>query len=57
MNIGNLGFQLVGMMRKEMTPEIERAIKNCNSFKQLHRAGKNFKYRHYKAVRIKREEI
>ena len=42
MNIGNLGFQSVGMMRKEMTPEIERAIKNCNSLKQLHTVGKNF---------------
>jgi len=27
MSIVNLGFQSVGMMRKEMTPEIERAIK------------------------------
>ena len=42
MSIVNLGFQSVGMMRKEMTPEIERAIKNCNSLKQLRRAGKNF---------------
>jgi len=27
MSIVNLGFQSVGMMRKEMTPEIERAVK------------------------------
>jgi len=33
MRIGNLDFQPVGMMRKEMTPEIESAIKNCNSLK------------------------
>ena len=41
MSILNLGFRSVGMMRKEMTPEIGRKIKHCNSLKQLRRAGKN----------------
>ena len=40
MSIVNLGFQSVGMMRKEMTPQIEKALKNCNSLKQLRSAGK-----------------
>ena len=32
----------MGMMRKEMTPQIEKALKTCSSLKQLRSAGKNF---------------
>ena len=35
MSIVNLGLQSIGLMRKEMSSEAEKALKNCNSLKQL----------------------
>ena len=35
MSVVNLGLQSVGVMRKEMPAEAEKAIKNCNSLKQI----------------------
>lgn len=39
----NLGLQSVGVMRKEMPAEAEKAIKNCNSLKQIQSAGDKFR--------------
>ena len=35
MSIVNFGVQSVGIMQKEMPAEAERALKNCNSLKQV----------------------
>lgn len=43
MSIVNLGLQSVGLMRSEMSSVAEKALKNCNSLKQLRSAGVNFK--------------
>ena len=43
MSIVNLGLQSIGLMRKEMSSEAEKALKNCNSLKQLRSAGEPFR--------------
>ena len=43
MSVVNLGLQSVGVMRKEMPAEAEKAIKNCNSLKQIWSAGDKFR--------------
>ena len=43
MSIVNLGLQSVGLMRKEMSSDAEKALKNCNSLKQLRSAGEHHK--------------
>ena len=43
MSIVNLGLQSVGVMRKEMPTEAEKALKNCNSLKQIRSAGEMFR--------------
>ena len=42
MSIVNLGLQSIGLMRKEMSSEAEKALKNCNSLKQIRSAGEPF---------------
>ena len=44
MSVINLGLQCVGMMRKEGSPEFEKAIKNANNLNAL-REATNIKYR------------
>ena len=43
MSIVNLGLQSVGLMRKEMNSDAEKALKNCNSLKQIRSAGQLYK--------------
>ena len=43
MSIVNLGLQSVGLMRKEMNLDAEKALKNCNSLKQIRSAGEKYK--------------
>ena len=43
MSIVNLGLQSVGLMRKEMSSDAEKALKNCNSLKQIRSAGAEYK--------------
>ena len=43
MSIVNLGLQSIGLMRKEVSSEAEKALKNCNSLKQLRSAGEPFR--------------
>lgn len=43
MSIVNLGLQSIGLMRKEMNSAAEKALKNCNSLKQLRSSGESFK--------------
>lgn len=43
MSIVNLGLQSVGLMRKEVSPEAEKALKNKNSLKQIRSVGENVK--------------
>ncbi len=41
MSLINLGLQCVGMMRKEMAPEDEATIANCNSMAQHRKVAKS----------------
>lgn len=43
MSTVNLGLQSTGLMRKEKSTAAEKALKNCNSIKQLCTAGQQFK--------------
>jgi len=43
MSIVNLGLQSMGVMQIEMPPEAEKALKNCNSLKQIRSAGDKFR--------------
>ena len=43
MSVVNLGLQSVGLMRKEMNSDAEKALKNCNSLKQIRSAGEKYK--------------
>ena len=43
MSVVNLGLQSVGLMRKEMSSNAEKALKNCNSLKQIRSVGEPFK--------------
>ena len=43
MSIVNLGLQCVGMMRKEGSPEFERAIKHANNLSQVREASSKYK--------------
>ena len=42
MSIVNLGLQSLGVMRKEMSAEAEKALKNCNSLKSIRSVGERF---------------
>ena len=39
----NLGLQSIGLMRKEMNTNAEKALRNCNSLKQIHSTGEQYK--------------
>ena len=39
MSILNLGFQSIGLMRKEADPQVEATISKCNNMKELRRAA------------------
>lgn len=43
MSIVNFGLQSVGIMRKEMPAEAEKALKHCNSLKWIWSVGDSFK--------------
>ncbi len=43
MSIVNFRLQSIGLMRKEMSSEAEKALKNCNSLKQIRSAGEPFR--------------
>ena len=43
MSIVNLVLQSVGLMRKEMSSDTKKALKNCNSLKQIPSAGEQYK--------------
>ena len=43
MSIVNLGLQSVGLVQKEMSLDAEKALKNCNSMKQVRSAGEQYK--------------
>ena len=43
MSVVNLGLHSVGLMRKEMNSDAEKALKNCNSLKQIRSAGEKYK--------------
>ena len=41
MSVLNLALQGVGLMRKEMPPQFEAAIRSCKSIKDIHTACSN----------------
>jgi hypothetical protein len=43
MSIINLGLQSVDLTRKEMSSDAEKALKNCNSLKQIRSGGEQYK--------------
>ena len=43
MSVVNLGLQSIGLMRKEMNTDAEKALRNCNSLKQDRSTGEQYK--------------
>ena len=43
MSVVNLGLQSIGLMRKEMNTDAEKALRNCNSLKQVRSTGEQYK--------------
>lgn len=43
MSVVNLGLPSIGLMQKEMNSDAEKALKNCNSLKQIRSAGEEYK--------------
>ena len=43
MSVVNLELQSIGLMRKEMNTDAEKALRNCNSLKQIPSTGEQYK--------------
>ena len=52
MSIVNLGLQSVGVMRKEMSAEAEKALKNCNTLKSIRSTGDRYRKEIAESVQV-----